>query len=288
MREGRGSVTAVWVAAWRGLGAFDTPVVSVDPFARVLVPPLYRKVLEAAERAPRLTRAAMRAAVFLTGGLARHLPLRTRAIDDAIDAEVARGTTQLVLLGAGLDARAHRLASLSGTRVFEIDHPSTQAAKRSAAAGLPSSAQEVRYVAVDFTKDDLVAKVRAATLDVTRPSIFVWEGVMMYLSREAIEASLTSIATLAAPGSLLLATYYTRETMRGAALAQPLFTLAREPLKTRMSAAELTPLLARHGFELESDEGDPEWSLRWTRSRTRVAMSERLASARRLVLSPHP
>jgi methyltransferase (TIGR00027 family) len=280
MRKGRGSLTAVWVAAWRGLGSFDAPVVSTDPFARSLVPPLYRAALGVAESAPRFTRAAMRAAVFLSGGLARHLPMRTRAIDEAITAEVKSGTRQLVLLGAGLDARAHRLESLASVQVFEIDHPSTQADKRAAAVELPLRAREVRYVAVDFNEDDLVEKVEGAGLDLTRPTVFVWEGVTMYLPREAIEASLTSIAALAAPGSLLLVTYYTTHAMPGAKLAQPLFALAGEPLKTRIDAGEAETLLATHGFEVESDEGDPEWSLRWAGSPSRVSMSERLIAAR--------
>jgi methyltransferase (TIGR00027 family) len=282
MRKGRGSLTAVWVAAWRGLGGFDAPVVSTDPFARELVPPLYRKALALAESAPNLARTAMRAAVFVTGGLARHLPMRTRAIDEAIDAEVTRGTRQLVLLGAGLDARSHRLESLASVRVFEIDHPSTQLEKRAAAVGLPVRAREVRYVAVDFTEDDLVAKVSAAGLDVAQPSVFVWEGVTMYLSREAIEASLASVANLAAPGSLLVLTYYTTHAMPGARLAQPLFALAGEPLKTRISGDDAKALLAAHGFEVESDEGDPEWSLRWAGSPSRIVMSERLIAARRV------
>jgi methyltransferase (TIGR00027 family) len=281
MRKGRGSLTAVWVAAWRGLGAFDAPVVSTDPFAQSLVPPLYRTVLAAATGAPGLTRAAMRAAVFLSGGLARHLPMRTRAIDDAIADAVSRGTTQLVLLGAGLDARAHRLESLDAVRVFEIDHPSTQGDKRAAAAGLPVRARDIRYVAVDFNEDDLVEKVRAAGLDTKRPSVFVWEGVTMYLPREAIAASLAGIAALAAPGSLLLVTYYTTQAMPGAKLAQPLFALAGEPLKTRMALDEAKTLLATHGFEVESDEGDPEWSARWAGAPSRLVMSERLIAASR-------
>jgi methyltransferase (TIGR00027 family) len=282
MRKGRASLTAVLVAAWRGLGEFDAPVVSTDPFARELVPPLYRKVLALADGAPRLTRTAMRAAVFLSGGLARHLPMRTRAIDDAVTAEVARGTRQLVLLGAGLDARAHRLESLGPVRVFEIDHPSTQTDKRAAAYGLPVVAREVCYVAVDFTKDNLVDKVRAAGLDARQPSVFVWEGVTMYLPREAIEASLASIATLAPPGSLLLLTYYTTHAMPGAKLAQPIFALIGEPLTTRIASDDAKALLAEHGFEVESDEGDPEWSLRWAGSPSRVVMSERLIAARRV------
>lgn len=280
MREGQASVTSMWVAAWRGLGAFDAPVVAVDPHARSLVPRRYGRVLEAAERWPRLTRAAFRAAVLATGGLARHLPLRTRAIDDVVAREVANGTDQLVLLGAGLDARAHRLEGLASTHVFEVDHPASQADKRVAAGGLPQRARSIRYVGMDFSKDDLRACLGSTGFDAAKPAVFVWEGVTMYLSRQAIEATLANLHALAAPRSALLATYYTRHHPLGTRLVLPFFALAGEPLTTRMSGTEMAELLALHGFAAESDEGDAEWSLRWSGKPCRFAMSERLVTAR--------
>lgn len=280
MREGRPSRTAVWVAAWRGLGAFDDPVVAVDPVAVALVPPVYRAILRAAERSPRATRAVWRGAVALSGGVARHLPFRTRAIDDALAAELARGTRQVVLLGAGLDGRAHRLKTLGDARVFEVDFPATQATKRAAARSLPVLAREVIYVAVDFARDDLVSALASAGHDAAAPTVFVWEGVMMYLDDAAIETTLGAVERLAAPGSLLLATYYTDAPMRHAALALPVFALAGEPLRTRTSHDELAARLAAHGLELERDEGDSEWAARYVGARISAWMSERLVAAR--------
>lgn len=284
MRRGRSSRTATWVAVWRGLGAFDLPAVATDPHAHALVPPLYRGLLDAAARMPRATRAAVRAAVVLSGGMARHLPFRTRAIDDLVTEELARGTAQLVLLGAGLDARAHRLPGLEHTRIFEVDHPATQAVKRAAAASLSTSAGGVVYVAVDFATDDLVEALSAAGFERARPCVIVWEGVTMYLSRAAIDATLTALAALASPGSVLVATYLTAPgpvfAMLGA-LASPFFVGIGEPLETRLAPAAAAALVAGHGFEPETDEGDTDWSVRWVGRRTRLVLPERLLAARR-------
>ena len=269
---------------WRGLGAYDAPVVVRDPCAQELVPPLYRGVLGAAARAPRITRAVMRTAVVLSGGIARHLPFRTRAIDETIAHEIEGGAAQLVLLGAGLDARAHRLPGLELARVFEVDHPATQAVKRAAAAWLPRTADSVVYVAVDFANDDLVTALSAAGFDPSRPCIIVWEGVTMYLSREAIALTLAALASLATAGSVLVATYFTTPAPAFALLttiALPLFAVIGEPLKTRLAPEEAAALFAEHGFAAEKDEGDDQWSRRWALRPARIVMAERLLVTRR-------
>ena len=281
MRKGWASRTAVWVSAWRGLGAFDEPSVSHDPVAKRLVPWPYSMALEAAERRPRAARAILGIAGLASGGLSRHLPFRTRAIDDAIDEEHARGTRQLVLLGAGLDARAHRLDALSESTVFEVDHPSTQAEKRAAVRELRPRAKEVHYVAVDFAKDDLGTALERAGHARGAPTTFVWEGVTMYLTRPALDATLETVARLAAPGSCLLMTYYSTEQPPLAPLVHPFFALVGEPLLTRFGPGEARALLEAHGFRLESDESDDEWGRRWIGKPPRWNMSERLARARR-------
>lgn len=281
MRKGSESRTAIWVAAWRGLAAFDRPVVSRDPVAKQLVPWPWRAALEVAEHLPRTTRAMLGLANLASGGLSRHVPFRTRAIDDAVQEEHARGTRQLVLLGAGLDGRAHRLEALAQSTVFEIDHPSSQARKRQAASSLRSCAREIRYVPVDLTTGDLGAALGRAGHASGERTVFVWEGVTMYLQRPAIEATLAALARLAAPGSCLLVTYYCTDPPPLAPLVQPFFALVGEPLLTRLAPGQMRALLGAHGFALDSDEGADEWGERFTRHRPRWNMSERLARARR-------
>jgi methyltransferase (TIGR00027 family) len=281
MRKGWSSQTAILVSAWRGLGAFDSPSVSHDPIAKVLVPQPWRIVLEAAEKRPRLARTAMGVANVLSGGLARHLPMRTRAIDDAVTEAVASGARQIVLLGAELDARAHRLEALEDCIVFEVDHPSTQAEKRAAVVDLPVVAREVRYVTVDFSKDDLARALRDAGHMPSKPSAIVWEGVTMYLDVPAIEATLATVAGLSAKGSMLMTTYQDMSRPPGWRLVRPVFALVGEPLRTNFEPRDLEALLAKHGFDVVSDEGDAEWSERMFARTLRRSFSERLATAKR-------
>lgn len=87
---------------------------------------------------------------------------RTVAIDDAIRASAA---PQVVILGAGLDGRAWRMSELSDATVFEVDHPDSQREKRARAAQLAPIAREIRFVPVDFARDDLEAALAAGGHD---------------------------------------------------------------------------------------------------------------------------
>lgn len=275
MKEGRPSRTAIGVAIWRGLGGRD-------PLAKQLVPAPYGALLRAAELFGPVTAVAWRLAHALSLGLAAHLPLRTRAIDEAINAEWPRGTRQLVLLGAGLDARAYRLDEVAPVTVYEVDFPATQAYKQRAVEGVASKARALRYVAIDFQRESLSERLLAEGYEPTQPAVFIWEGVTMYLSPDAIEATLAALAGLAAPGSLLAVTYQTLGMPVLSRIAALGFAAAGEPLAHRIDPADFAAQLARHGFVLERDAGDREWSAQWGEPRVWLAMTERLALARRI------
>jgi len=279
MKEGKPSLTAIWVAGLRGLASTTHDRIVDDPFAERLVPQPYRSLLTAARNAPRFMTPFHRVADVLTLGRSRHMPMRTRAIDDALAESMAHGAEQVVILGAGLDARAWRLDALSHAVVYEIDHPAMQAYKRSRIDREIPCAREVRFVAVDFERDDLATSLAAAGHDASRPTAFVWEGVTMYLTRQALDGTLAAIASRAAPGSTLLMTYFVRQSMRPEERALVrLLSFVGEPVKSDFTPAEITSLVAEHGFETLSDEGDPEWSLRyfhqaqsWTMERLSIA-----------------
>ncbi|MFF4734679.1 class I SAM-dependent methyltransferase [Streptomyces sp. NPDC001262] len=129
----------------------------------------------------------------------RFLAARSRFAEDALAAAVASGTRQLVVLGAGLDTFAYRNPH-AGLRVFEVDHPATQAWKRqqlaAAGIGIPPS---VTFAPVDFEHDTLAGALAAAGLDRTRPAFFLWLGVTPYLTRDAVLATLRFMAGHHAP-----------------------------------------------------------------------------------------
>ncbi len=288
MRRGRPSTTATWVAAWRSLARYSGERIGGDPIAERLVPEPYAAILRAAGRAPTIARAVQTLARIVTRGQSRHLPLRTRAIDDAIEQAIARGVRQLVVLGAGLDARAWRLAALHEATVFEVDHPSTQAYKRRRVAGLPALAREVRFVESDFEHGALATSLANAGHDAARPSVFVWEGVTMYLSRAAIESTLACVEARSVGGSTLVATYLARDAFSAlrSAVMMAVSTVG-EPMRSTFLPHELAVVLARHGFAVVEDAGDPDWSVRYLGEAQRTSI-ERLVVATRGPAPPSP
>ena len=278
MREGQGSRTAQWVALLRAFSGHERNPIVTDPVAEHLIEGPFALSYRLARRVPRILRASLAVASAVSLGKSRHLSLRTRAIDDAVVAEAQAGTRQLVLLGAGLDARAYRLAALKDAVVFEVDHPSTQADKR---ARVPTkhAAKEVRFVCVDFERDSLLDALRAAGHDASQPTIFVWEGVTMYLERDAVVATLRTVEALSTAGSVLAMTYHApRDTAEEAILGLYVRVLG-EPFRLRMTPDEVRELLASQGFRVESDESDEEWGRRFS-GRAVPSVGERLVCAR--------
>jgi methyltransferase (TIGR00027 family) len=251
MRTDRPSTTALYVAMGRALAHAEARVGGFsDPIARELLPPEYRRLVDrfATGQGPSSWRDRWTLAIVRR--VARMIPLRTLAIDDAVRA--TPGLRQLVILGAGLDARAWRMQELRDTVVFEVDHPATQAFKRERTAALHLLARELRFVPVDFQRDALDAALARAGHDAGTPTLWIWEGVIRYLSRDAIEATLDALARRSAPGSRLVANYATR-----AGIARWLSNLVLaaigEPIRSALSPSVVAALLAARGFEVISD-----------------------------------
>jgi methyltransferase (TIGR00027 family) len=130
-----------------------------------------------------------------TRGLRSHVVLRSRFAEDTLMDAVADGAEQYVLLGAGLDTFAYRQPSWArGLTVVEVDHPASQAAKRAAlaAAGIEIP-PNVRFADVDFERETLAHGLARCGVHTTKRTFFSWLGVTMYLTREAIEATLRTV-----------------------------------------------------------------------------------------------
>jgi methyltransferase (TIGR00027 family) len=251
MHPDRPSTTAALVAFLRA--AADVGVTTVpdfrDPVAARLLPQPFATLQRLIARAVR-GRPWVRSALRLsTLGMGDMLPLRTLAIDDAVRA--AAPFDQLVILGAGLDGRAWRLDELSPTTVFEVDHPATQRYKRERVASLAPAAREVRFVAVDFLRDRLGDSLAAAGHDTARPTFWIWEGVVMYLSTEEVRATLREVGARSAPGSRIAATYLA--TRSGRAAVSVLVRAFGEPIRNMLSPADVARLFDEIGFRVLSD-----------------------------------
>ena len=135
--------------------------------------------------------------------------LRTRYIDDAVRAGVAAGIDQVVLLGAGFDARALRMPELARAAVYEVDTADQLARKRAVLAGagvaLPAN---VRYVPFDFERAEYDAEALAAAgFRRGAGALFVWEGVIGYIGADEIARSLRFMAREGGPGARVVFTF---------------------------------------------------------------------------------
>jgi methyltransferase (TIGR00027 family) len=221
-----------------------------DPTALTLLPEGARRRVERLRDgvAPRGLRGRV-GRVFLEKR-SKMMVVRTVAIDEAIR---AAASAQLVILGAGLDGRAWRMHELADATVFEVDHPDSQQAKRGRAASLTQAARDVRFVPVDFTRDRLEDALAAAGHDPALKTTWVWEGVVMYLERPDIEATLGVIERRSAPGSRLVVVYQSPSVVRKS--VGLFLRLVGEPFRSAFTAEQMRALLSGFGFgRIEDDD----------------------------------
>lgn len=216
MRD-KASRTAQHVALFRALESVRRgPRLFADPYAASSLGAGYRLVVALA----RLPRVGGRIERYIDerwpAGPRASAVVRTRFIDDLLEAALADGVRQVVLLGAGYDSRAFRLAGLRSATVFEVDHPATQALKRRLVdRAFPAGDHgHVRFVPADLMRADLAAVLRAAGLLGERTAV-VWEGVTNYLDARSVDATFTGLVAATAPGSRIIFTYMDRRALDG-------------------------------------------------------------------------
>jgi methyltransferase (TIGR00027 family) len=289
VRSGRPSFTADLVASLRALYAELPPPyrLAEDEIAADLVPRALALPARAAARVPAVTPVLHRGLAKLTLGLSLHVPLRSRAVDDAVRDAVRAGATELVILGAGLDARALRMEELREVRVFEVDHPSTQRHKltRLGSAPRPPRARALVRVPVDFEADRLDEALVRAGHDPGARAVFVMEGVSVYLTRAALADTLRRVAVASAPGSRLAITYAAPEIAELPRVAMPVakafLAAVGEPTRTQLDREEMAALLEAEGFRVIEDTSTADWAARYWPWEERVPVIERLAVAER-------
>jgi methyltransferase (TIGR00027 family) len=183
--------------------------------------------------------------------LRSHVLLRSRVAEDGLHAAVAHGARQYVLLGAGLDTFAYRQPEWARSLdIVEVDHPSSQTEKRrllaQAGVAIPSN---VRYAGIDFEHETLSDGLRRCSVAFDRPTFFSWLGVTMYLTREAIDAVLATVASFAA-GSEIVLTYAQppEPDEQGGRFFAERAAAAGEPWLSYFQPAEIEAVLRSHGF----------------------------------------
>jgi methyltransferase (TIGR00027 family) len=280
MKGQRPSRTAHFVALGRAiadLGLSHIPNFR-DPTARVFLNEKGQQSLAKIEQELRSGKRSMR--VEMARGMADMIGLRTAAIDAAVHDAIALGARQLVILGAGYDGRAWRMPELAGVKVFEVDHPATQGDKRARVTKLPPAAGILSFVSIDFERESLDAVLERAGHDRAVPTCWIWEGVVMYLTRDAMLATLASLASRSSPRSTLIVNYHT---VHRRWFARLMFRLIGEPQISAWTPDEMAADLRSAGFAVHEDSGMIDWNTRFANSQGKVERGAymRIAIARK-------
>lgn len=157
-------------------------------------------------RAQRRLCRGMRAAAG--DGFRPGLAARTRFFDGRVLGAISAGTGQVVILGAGYDDRALRFRS-PGVRFFELDHPATQADKARRLRAIKPGTGAPVLAPADFRRGDVAGILAACGHDAGQPTLFLCEGLLVYLDRPTCVRLLTALRARAATGSVLAASLAT-------------------------------------------------------------------------------
>jgi methyltransferase (TIGR00027 family) len=196
------------------------------------------------------------------------MALRVAYLDRLVAITTDRlGVRQVVILGAGYDTRAARLP-YSGVRWFEVDHPDTQAAKRERLARVPGyPVDAATYASCDFEREDPVDRLFAAGLSPTEATLVIWEGVVPYLTEDAVRTTATRLAAALDKRSLVAFDSVGKKIAAGENLnerdretRQFVGDLA-EPV--RFGSDHITPLLAECGYRWVRTVSFDDLALQW-------------------------
>lgn len=272
MKEGQSSRTALAAAALRANHFQNTAdPVFADPYAYALTSRAWQKLL----RSPLLLTVMNSSILNRTLGLlSAQVVGRSRYAEDLLQQALARQINQYVLVGAGLDSFALRQNPHSpDLKIFEIDHPDTQATKRQKLQQLGTVPATVEFVAIDFEKESLADALARSSYQQTEPGFFSWLGTTHYLEPQTTLKTLESIASFAAPGSEVVLDYSIHyQELQGVervgCFAVSKFTqFLNEPLFGQFRPAQLHQAVEKMGFEVVEDLSGAAISARYFNQR---------------------
>lgn len=222
MRKNQSSLTATGIAIARAVES-EKPAadrICYDPYARRLISPLMYRLL----------------AFFIKSGYAEwrgpgvngFLVARDRYIDDVLQDYLDSGIQQVVILGAGFDSRAYRFNLAGRVRTFEVDHPATQADKLAKLQSIFGKTPEhVCYVPLDFNTQSLEQRLQEAGYDPALTTLFVWQGVTVYLTSQAVDDTLAFVVHHSAVGSAIVFDYVYQAALDGSQKRSELRSMRR-------------------------------------------------------------
>jgi methyltransferase (TIGR00027 family) len=191
---------------------------------------------------------------------------RTRYVDDVLKRSLEEGIEQLVILGAGFDSRAYRIAGMEKVQVFEVDLPGTRKLKQIRIEKVLGAVPEnVTLVSMNFDQQDLSDILRAAGFQKGKRTLFIWEGVTQYLTAEAVNGTLEFVSGVSGAGSGIVFTYVRRGIIDGTARPEwfrPFLSFAERvgsPFVFGLDPVGLEQYLSDRGLQLIDDVGAAEY-----------------------------
>jgi methyltransferase (TIGR00027 family) len=260
MKEQQSSITASGIAVARAVESEKPEGIRIchDPLAARFLNPWFYRFMR----------------IFIDSGYAEwagagvqgFLVARCRYMDDLLAAMLREGLQQFVVLGAGYDSRVYRFAELKrGVKVFEVDHPATQQEKiKKVRAILGELPEYVTYVGVDFNQETLNEKMSASGYDEQLKTLFIWEGVVMYLDKDAVDSTLSFIIHHSGASSRVVFDYIYTSLMDGSVHHGEVKRMRRarrfsgEGLTFSISEGKAPEFLAERGFVSVSDVSSVE------------------------------
>jgi len=190
-------------------------------------------------------------------GILLHYLLRKLYLEEIVRDLLVKGCKQVVVLGAGFNTLALRLGQeFPGVRFIELDHPATQRAKREVLEARRVRSPNLSLIAVDLARDSLERALRNSTgYDRVAPTVFVAEGLLMYLMREKVREVFQSIRTHAGSGSFLAFTFLELQTdgrigfRRSGIVVDRWLKMGGEPFQWGISRDDLPGFLKANGFK---------------------------------------
>jgi len=185
-----------------------------DPYAIHFVSP---EILEFRAKNPEKAKALSEHYERLFPGFGNSVRARVRYFDDFVKKSLYDGVEQLVILGAGYDTRAYRIDGLKEkAKVFEVDHPGTQSLKKEKIKEIFGALPDhVVYVPADFEVEKLGERLHEMGYDLSKKTLFLMEGFVMYIPPKAMDETLSFIVNNSAKGSAILFDYFPQSVVDG-------------------------------------------------------------------------
>ena len=246
-----------------------------DPYSEKFLSPFY-KFFVILMRSPKILNFLIKIRERLTPGVIGGLICRTRYIDDVLNNAIKEGVGTVVNLGAGMDTRAFRIPGIENIQYFELDFPELQKAKRAyidkKIGELPSN---VSLVPIDFNSQELGEELKKAGYTLSSKTLFIWEGVTQYISKEAIDNTMKYVAQ-ASTGSKIVFTYVLESFIDGSHIPDGLNSLYKFTLKKKkplwfcgFEPAEMHEYLSKYSLSLIEDVGHEEFLERYIKPKGR-------------------